>query len=287
MRLTPHVAVSHRDPRSERGVALIVALMAMMMMVALGTALILTTSTESKITRNFRNTSEALYAADAVLERAMDDILTIHDWNTLLAGSAQSAFIDGPPTGTRKLADGKTIDLGEILSYANCQKATACSAADMDAITTERPWGQNNPRWQPFAWGFMNDITPTATINSPFFVMVMVGDDPSDCDNNPLTDGGPAVTLVVGPPAITSCGANQTNVGAGALAMRAEAFGPFGAHKIIELTIARTDTKTLERGYTGQRGQDEQNRRARKAAISTPGKSLQMQTLNINTGGVQ
>ena len=41
---------------SERGVALVVALMAMTMMMALGTALVLTTATDSKIARNFRTT---------------------------------------------------------------------------------------------------------------------------------------------------------------------------------------------------------------------------------------
>jgi len=69
--------------------------------------------------------------------------------------------------------------------------------------------------------------------------------------------------------------------------MRAEAFGPHGAHKVIELTLSRTDTTELERGYTGQRGQDEQNRRARKAAVQTPGKALSSQTLDLKVGGIQ
>ena len=47
-----------------------------------------------------------------------------------------------------------------------------------------------------------------------------------------------------------------------------------------------TDTTELERGYTGQRGQDEQNRRARKAAVQTPGKSLSNQSLTTTTGGI-
>src|SRR5439155_21725553 len=80
---------------------------------------------------------------------------------------------------------------------------------------------------------------------------------------------------------------SAANPGAGVLALRAEAFGPRGAQKVIEATIARTDTTTLERGYTGQRGQDEQNRRARKAAVQTPGKALTMQSLTLSTGGVQ
>ena len=76
------------------------------------------------------------------------------------------------------------------------------------------------------------------------------------------------------------------NPGTGVIAMRAEAFGPRGAHKVIELTLARTDTSELERGYTGQRGQDEQNRRARKAAVQTPGKALTMQSMTLTTGGI-
>ena len=51
------------------------------------------------------------------------------------------------------------------------------------------------------------------------------------------------------------------------LALRAEAFGPHGTHRIVEATVARTLSTGLERGYIGQRGQDEQNRRARKARL--------------------
>ena len=53
------------------------------------------------------------------------------------------------------------------------------------------------------------------------------------------------------------------------------------------MTVARTNTTNLERGYTGQRGEDEQNRRARKAAVQTPGKSLTMQSMTLNSGGIQ
>src|ERR1700674_3300612 len=128
----------------ERGVVLIVALMAMLMMIVLGTALILTTGAESTITRNSRNRSEALYAADAVLERAVDELLAIPDWNAPLSGVARSTFTDGPPSGTRALADGRSLDLGEVLNIANCQKTAACSIAEMDRPTSERPWGLNN-----------------------------------------------------------------------------------------------------------------------------------------------
>ena len=252
---------------NERGIALIIALMAMLFMMALGTALMLSTVTEKKIANNFRGSSEALYAADAGLERSLDDLLTIADWNTLLSGSSTSAFIDGAP-GDRSLADGTTLNLNEILAYTNCAK-TSCTSTDYITNTAERPWGVNNPRWQLFAYGRLDDMIPTESVNSPFYIVVMVGDDPSENDGNPLQDGTAA-----------------DNLGKGVISLRAEAFGPFGVHKTIELTVARTDTSELERGYTGQRGQDEQNRRARKAAVQTPGKTLQMQSLTTSTGGI-
>ena len=273
------------DIRREDGIAMVVAMMAMLLMTALGVALVLTTSSETMIAHNFRNSHEALYAADAVIERAMDDVLTVPDWNKLLDGSTQSAFVDGPPSGARTLPDGSTIDLTQALNMSNCQKVTTCSDADLNAYTSERPWGLNNPRWKLYAYGNLRDMLPaTDTINSPYYVMVMVGDDPSDNDGNPLLDGGGA-----GPCAPGQSGMGDPppcNPGYGVLALRAEAFGPRGAHKVIEITIARTDTTELERGYTGQRGQDEQNRRARKAAVQTPGKALTMQTMTLTTGGI-
>jgi hypothetical protein len=253
------------DIRREDGVALMIAMMAMLLMTALGVALVLTTSSETIIATNFRNSGEGLYAADAVLERAIDDLLTVPDWNQLLAGSVQSAFIDGLPSGQRTLVDGSTIDLQQALNMANCRKVTTCSAADMDLTTTERPWAANNPRWQLYAYSNLSALMPTESVNSAYYVIVMVADDPSETDNNPLLDG-------VGTP------------GAGVLALRAEAFGPRGAHKVVEMTVSRTDTMELERGYTGQRGQDEQNRRARKAAVQTPGKALTNQTMKLSTG---
>ncbi len=247
--------------RDESGVALVVALMSLLLLTALGMALVLTTQTETLIAGNFSNAQEGLYSADAGVERSMEDLLTVPDWNTILAGSTTSAFIDGAASGTRTLPGGATLDLSQVVNMANCGKLTTCSAGDMDAITADRPWGANNPRWQLYAYGNMNDIIPTGTVNSPYYVVVLIADDAAETDNDPTKDSN------------------------GVLAMRAEAFGPSNSHKVIEVTVARTDATELERGYIGQRGQDEQNRRARKAAVQTPGKSLTTSGFNIATGG--
>ncbi|HEY3043852.1 MAG TPA: pilus assembly PilX N-terminal domain-containing protein [Vicinamibacterales bacterium] len=204
--------------------AIILALMATLLMSALGAALVLTTSSEALISANFRNAQEGLHAADAALGRAMDDLASIPEWNAILDGSAQSAFVDGPPSGVRTLADGSVLDLARTVNMMNCRKATPCSAANLTAMTAERPWGANNPVWRLFAYGPLSSLLPAHAIESPFYVIVMVADDPSENDNDPLHDGH------IG-----------TNPGTGVMVLRGEAFGPRGSHQVVEMTAARPE----------------------------------------------
>ena len=211
------------EMRHEEGIAMIMAMAATLLMSALGIALVMTTSSETIIASNFRAASEATYAAGAALERSMDDLFTVADWDAVLTGAAQSAFVDGPPSGSRTLADGATIDLGHLVDLANCGKSAACSDAEMDTVTSQRPWGANNPRWRLYAYGNLGDMLPGRRIDSQDYVVVMAADDPSETDGKPLQDG-------------------IDTPGAGILALRAEAFGPRHARTVIEATIARTPT---------------------------------------------
>jgi Tfp pilus assembly protein PilX len=254
--------------RSERGISLIIALMSTLLLTALGLGLVMITMTEAMISANFRDGGEAVYAADAGVERAMQDLLTVPDWNRILSGALQSSFIDGAPSGTRTLGDGSLLDLSAATNMMNCAKATTCSEADMNTWTLERPYSVNNPRWQLYAYSPLTEIIDTGTVVSPMYVVVWIADDPAEADDDPLTD-----TAADGSP------------GAGVIMMRAKAFGPNGSEAMIEVTLARTDTTELERGYTGQRGQDEQNRRARKAAVQTPGKALGRSEADVTVGG--
>ena len=247
--------------RNEHGVALIIALLSMMLLTALGLALVMTTSTETLISANFREGGEAMYAADAGVERVMQDLLTVPDWNRIIAGQVQSSFTDGAAIGARTLPDGSKINLAAATSMLNCNKTAACSPGEMDAWSPERPWTANNPRWQLYAYAPLGDIIETDTVLSPMYVAVWIADDPGEVDGNPASDGN------------------------GILFMRAQAFGPGGTTSVVEVTLARTDSTELERGYTGQRGQDEQNRRARKAAVETPGKKLSVSGMSAETGG--
>ena len=193
--------------RREEGAALLIAIIAMLLLSALGAALILNSSSETMIAAHFRDGLEARYAAGALIERGVDDISGTADWTLLTGGVLRSSWVDGPPSGSRALADGSTIDLAQAVNLANCRKTAACTAAELIAVTSDRPWGANNPQWWPYAYGPLRNLLPGA-IDSPFYVLLMVG------------AGIPAPDREV-------------------LALRAEAFGPRGAHAIVDAVAAR------------------------------------------------
>ena len=194
---------------SEQGVAILVAIMALLLMAAIGSVLILTSSSETIIAAHFRDSVEARYAAGAMIERGMDDLGGIADWTLVINGAVRSSWVDGAASGSRTLADGSTIDLMQIVNLASCQKPTPCSTAEMDAVTADRPWGASNPRWVLLAYGAVRDFLPgSSTIDSPYYVVLLAG-------------------AAVAP------------AGWSAMALRAEAFGPRNSHAVVEATAGR------------------------------------------------
>jgi hypothetical protein len=239
----------------ERGMSLIVVLMATMLLTALSMAVIMVTNTETTISGNYKNANEALYAADAGVERSVQDLLMIADWNRILGANNtvpyRSSFMDASNcSGSIDLYGGGRVNL----------------TATKDALQAETDkanlWAANNPQWKPYACGHLTDLLPGEQIDSYHYVAVWVADDPSEDDGDPTAD---------------------TN---GVLTLHAEAYGPMGSHKVVEVTVARTSSTEIERGQIAQRGQEELNQRARKAAVQTPGRALKETRMNTRTGGM-
>jgi hypothetical protein len=195
----------------DHGAALIMVIMALSLLTSLSVALLLSTASEVLMAANFTTQRAALYAADAIAERGMIDIAAAPDWGALAAGSMQSSFTDGAAAGIRPLGDGTEIDVGEIVNMAGCHRRTACTDAELDVVTPDRPWGTKNPRWHLYAYGRLRDLLPEAAADVPWYVALMVAEHP---------------------------------LGTSAIAVRAEAFGPRKAHSIVELTAARGDGDT-------------------------------------------
>jgi hypothetical protein len=214
--------------RDERGAILLITLMALALVGALGAALILASSSETMIAANFRHAAEARYAAEAALERAIGELAGMPVWTDVPAGATLSSFVDGPPSGVRRLPDGTAIDLTASAHMANCHRQTPCSSADLDRPTDERPWGVRNPRWQIFGFGRLPLLTGGQAAGSHLYLVSFVSDDPAENDEDWAHDG-----LQIGA---------LPNPGRQVLLVRADAFGPRGVHAAIEATIARIDT---------------------------------------------
>lgn len=212
----------------ERGAILIVTLMALAVMSVLGAALIILSSSETAIAANFRRSAEVRYAAEAMLERAIGELAATPVWTDVPGGGTLSSFVDGAPSGVRRLSDGTVINLSEVAHLANCYRRTACSIADLERRTAERPWGSRNPRWQTVGFGYLAALAGGQDAGSPYYVVSFVSDDPADNDDDWAHDG-------LEPGAVP-------NPGRQVLLVRAEAFGPRGAHAAVEATIARIDT---------------------------------------------
>jgi hypothetical protein len=233
----PIQQICARRMQDEAGIALILVLMATSLMSALGLALVLTTASEQRIAGHFERGTEAFYAADAALERAMQDLRRLADWDAALAGAMSSTFVDGGPDGVRAGGPGgRPFDLTEATHVVRCSKPV-CTNSDLVASTEQRPWGANNPIWQPYAYGLLERLLPAGRIDSTIYVVVWVADDPSENDGDPLRDGG----LPLGCNPLSDPGCADRNPGRNVLLLQAWAFGPDGTRRTLEAVVSRTD----------------------------------------------
>jgi hypothetical protein len=205
----------------ERGSALIAALVSSMLLTALGMCLVLASNVETTIAANARNGQEALYAADALIERARADLAAMPKWDAVLTagpvpecaallstfntagcGSSAQLMVDVPDSG-------QTIDLKGITDALQAQ------------IDNQNAWGANDPVWRLYAFGRLADLLPGRVIDSRMYVALWVADDPSETDGNPSVDAN------------------------GTLTLHAEAFGPSGTRRRVEAVIARTPSSAV------------------------------------------
>ena len=215
--------MTNRTLQSDRGVALVATLLIMMLLSALALSLTMVTSTEERVADAYETRSETFYAADAAFELAIRELGRVLDWSRVLDGSTTSTFIDGQMS-SHDWPDKVARTSAEATALVTCHKK-ACTSADMDERTAERPWGANNPRWRLFAYGPLANLSATAAVDSAVYVAVWVADDPSENDGNPLVDGGEE---------------GGSNPGRGLLTLLVHAYGT-SSRRVIEATVARAD----------------------------------------------
>ena len=99
----------HTNPRhSQRGVAMFICLFALMLLTAVGMALMYAGDTETSINSNFRSAQAAYYAAKAGLEEGRE---------RLRYGNTYSIPWTGAPAGLLTSLPGLPASLSDLLQY--------------------------------------------------------------------------------------------------------------------------------------------------------------------------
>lgn len=204
-----------------RGIAVVLVLLATALISAVALGVSLTVTTMRLGDGNFEGDVAMLHAAEAGLALSAHEMAAQADWDAVLGGSAQGAFADGPPAGVRLVPAGGWLDLARETHLLNCGRTAPCSPAQLAATTRERPWGANNPVWQPFLYGRVADLAPFAR-PTPSYLIVWVADDRRETDGDPAADE-----------------AEPDRPGRGIVRVRADVFGPLAARRAIEAELRR------------------------------------------------
>jgi len=109
----------HTNRSHEAGIALVLALMALMLLTFLGLTLATTTSTELQIANNYRWSQQAFYNAEAGIEVGKKVLATV-DWSTVLY-APRTTYWDGVTTPTTA-ADGSTTHTNRNFENWTCDQ---------------------------------------------------------------------------------------------------------------------------------------------------------------------
>jgi hypothetical protein len=143
--------------QDDRGLAILVAVFTMVIVSALGAAVVLTTATESLIGAGFRAAQQSVYTAEAAGEWMVGELgAPAADWPLIAGGAVRSGFADGPPNGTRTLSDGTVVDLGSVAAA--------------------------HAGWHIYANGRLDDLLPVAARGTGFYVVILTSPDGSTPD---------------------------------------------------------------------------------------------------------
>lgn len=187
------------------GAALLLALIAAMIIAALGVAVILTTETETRIASDFGRATEAREAAASGVDRAVSVLEPAVDWSPALAGG-----LTGPVGSSLRLTTpgGSAIDL---------DAARRDLQADTDAIAQG---AANRPVWRLFVSGPLASLMGFAPGETLAYTAVWIADDWREADADPQVDSNGIVIL------------------------HAEAWGRGGASRALEVTLAHGELQS-------------------------------------------
>jgi hypothetical protein len=198
----------HRVPRTDQGVALVVSLLATTLIAGIGLGLLTMSTTERLVAGYARESADGLHGAEAIVERALDDLWGVPLWNDAVSGVARSSFVD---SSTSPATPAGSLDLIAM---------TSALQARSDA---EGRWGPNNPLWRLYAYGSLEALVGAGSVGTPLYLAAWVADDSSELDGNPATDSN------------------------GVVLVRGRALGRAGLVREVQITLKRASPYSSER----------------------------------------
>lgn len=206
----PRLVRARANANGERGAALLIAILIVLLLSAAGVALVALTSTETLIGAGYRQAREAAYGAEAAFERALADLDAIPDWSAVLRappGNVLSSLNDGSASPRRP--DGRLLDLSAL---------TTARQRQSDARDGPTAFGADAPQWRLFAHAPIQQLAPDLPPLPPLYLMVWVADDGMDGDGDVERDANGRVMVF------------------------AQAFGSSGSRRAVEGLIGRRET---------------------------------------------
>ena len=126
----------------DRGIALLITLLAISLFSALGLALSLSSAVDRMAAANHEQAVHLLNMADAALELSARDLGALPDWNAVLDGRALSSLVDGTPDGIRRPFPDTVIDLTGLTNDLTCGRAAGCTEVSRMATTRRTAVGR-------------------------------------------------------------------------------------------------------------------------------------------------
>ena len=159
--------MSGRTLTDVRGSALLPVILVLFLFsaIALGAALVV--RVEISVADRFRQSAEALHAAEAGLDVAISELRSMPTWTTVAAGSSHSQFSDGAFTGSRTVPGGGSVTLccGPGSAFDDLAVETSASA-----VPARRALA-----WRPFLWTTFTSLVPQDP-PSRLYVLVLAAD---------------------------------------------------------------------------------------------------------------
>lgn len=188
------------------GVALLLVLVFLALFLSVAGALVVITTTESRMSGAARARQEVRGAAEVALEWALQELAVAADWNSILIGATASRLVEPPAAG----------GVGE---WAELELTALTDRLQRDADASNR-WGPDRRVWRLFAAGSLDAVLGRAGVavggrEALPYAVAWVADDPGDGDGDPELDTNGCVTV------------------------RAEAFGAFRSRQALLATVRR------------------------------------------------